>query len=122
MVLDLPEQLIAHAEFLLRNTSQNEANVRRAVSAAYYAVFHLLIRDAVMNWRHADHHSRMARTFDHKRMKEASTAILRGIGKVQNTGLADPEQTTRFKLSIVAQVFVDLQQARHGPITTSTRN
>ncbi len=113
MVDDLPEQLIAQAEFLLRNTTCNEANVRRSVSAAYYALFHLLVRDAIRNWKHADHQSRLARTFDHRRMKDASIAILREIGNARNTETANPNQTVRFNLSIVSQAFVDLQQARH---------
>jgi hypothetical protein len=32
-----------------------------------------LFRDAVDNWKQIDHRSRLARTFDHKRMKDAST-------------------------------------------------
>ncbi|MGD1071436.1 MAG: hypothetical protein ABSB15_14945 [Bryobacteraceae bacterium] len=115
MVTELPEQLISQAEFLLRETAFNEANVRRAVSSAYYALFHLLIRDAVVNWKHADEHARLARAFDHKRMKDASMAILKEIGTVpsQVTAGADTEQASRFRLSTVAQAFVDLQQARH---------
>ena len=77
--------------------------------------FHLLVRDAVVNWKYADHRSRLARTFDHKRMKDASTAILKEIGNARNLESADSnrEQVFRFKLSTVAQAFVDLQQARH---------
>ena len=52
MLNELPEQLIAQAELLIRDPDANEASVRRAVSAAYYALFHLLIRDAVANWKH----------------------------------------------------------------------
>ena len=117
MLHDLPEQLIAQAEFLLRDVPSNETTLRRSVSTAYYALFHLLIRDAVKNWKHADHHSRLSRTFDHKRMKDASIALLKEIGNALNRktidpGL-DPEQAVRFELSIVSQAFVDLQQARH---------
>ena len=46
-------------------------------------------------------------------MKDASTAILKELGNVRNQEAADPEQTARFRLSTVAQAFVDLQQARH---------
>ncbi len=106
---------MAQAEFLLRQAHVNEANVRRAVSSAYYALFHLLIRDAVVNWKHADQHSRLARAFDHKRMKDASTALLKQLGGTQNQveTTADAERASRFRLSTVAQAFVDLQQARH---------
>jgi uncharacterized protein (UPF0332 family) len=113
VVSELPEQLIEQAEFLVRKTSPNEASLRRAVSSAYYAVFHLLVRDSIANWKHADHHSRLARMFDHKRMKDASAATLRDIGNFQNVEDLDRDQTVRFKLSTVAQAFVDLQQARH---------
>ena len=115
MITELPEQLISQAEFLLREATFNEANIRRAVSSAYYALFHLLIRDAVVNWKHADQHARLARTFDHKRMKDASTAVLKEIGNLPNQAAAgaDTEQASRFRLSTVAQAFVDLQQARH---------
>ena len=111
MIADLPEQLIAQAEFLLRGAALNEANVRRAVSSAYYALFHLLIRDTVLNWMHADQHSRLARAFDHRRMRDASMAMLKEMGNVprQATGSGDAEQMPRFRLS----AFVDLQQARH---------
>ncbi len=116
MITELPEQLISQAEFLLREAAINEGNVRRAVSSAYYALFHLLIRDVVLNWKHADQHARLARSFDHKRMKDASTAILKEMGNIasQSTAGADAEQQAAcFRLSTVAQAFVDLQQARH---------
>lgn len=112
MITDLPEQLMVQAEFLVRDSDSNEANVRRSVSSAYYALFHLLVRDTILNWMHADHRSRLARTFDHKRMKDAPTAILKEIGSVWNQETADPGQK-RFRLGTVAQAFVDLQQARH---------
>ena len=115
MITELPEQLISQAEFLLREAAFNEGNVRRAVSSAYYALVHLLIRDAVVNWKHAGQHARVARAFDHKRMKDASTAILKEIGNLPGPAIAgtDTEQASRFRLSTVAQAFVDLQQARH---------
>jgi hypothetical protein len=115
VITDVPEQLMAQAEFMIRNSDSNEANVRRAVSSAYYALFHLLVRDAILNWKHADHRSRLARTFEHQRMKDASTAILKEIGNVripENTD-PDPEQALLFRISTVAQAFVDMQQARH---------
>lgn len=113
MVTSLPEQLIARAESLLRNSEVNEANVRRAVSSAYYALFHLLIRDAIANWRHADHHSRLVRTFDHNVMKNASITLLKELGRTSAQETGDDVQSVRSNLLLVAQSFVDLQQARH---------
>jgi len=110
VITELPEQLLAQAEFLIRNSDSNEANVRRAVSTAYYALFHLLIR-----WKHDEDRARLARTFDHRRMRDASAAILKEIGRVetQTASVDDPESASRFRLSTVAEAFLDLQQARH---------
>jgi hypothetical protein len=46
--------------------------MRRAVSTAYYAVFHLLVEDFVGNWPFADQRARLARMFDHRKMREAA--------------------------------------------------
>jgi hypothetical protein len=46
--------------------------MRRAVSTAYYAVFHLLVEDFVANWPYADQRARLARMFDHKKMRDAA--------------------------------------------------
>jgi uncharacterized protein (UPF0332 family) len=113
VVQNLPEQLIEQAEFLLRARVASEADVRRSVSTAYYALFHLLIRDSIANWKHIDHHSKLARAFDHKRMKDASIALLKDIGSFSDSHVAGREEGLRFKISMVAQTFVELQQARH---------
>ncbi len=112
MISELPEQLIAQAESLIRDAYANEASVRRSVSCAYYALFHLLIRDAIANWRHVDHHARLARTFEHKRMRDASLAVVKDIGNVRSLDMADHQHVVRFNVLVVAETFVDLQQAR----------
>lgn len=48
--------------------------MRRAVSTAYYPVFHLLVEDFVENWPFADQRVRLARMFDHKKMRDAAFA------------------------------------------------
>jgi hypothetical protein len=45
---------------------------RRAISTAYYAVFHLPVGDFVANWPFADQRARLARMFNHQRMRDAS--------------------------------------------------
>jgi len=106
MVLDLPEQLIAQAEALLTVSPPNEASIRRAVSTAYYSLFHLLVRDTVANWREPLDHPRLARVFEHKQMKAASISLLADLSK-------RPMGESGLTLRWVAQAFVDLQQARH---------
>ena len=48
--MSLHENLLVHAEALVTmdRTKPRQANLRRAVSAAYYALFHLLIHEAVL--------------------------------------------------------------------------
>jgi len=48
-----------------------QSSLRRAVSTAYYAVFHLLIADFVANWAVPDQRARLGRMFEHRRMSGA---------------------------------------------------
>jgi hypothetical protein len=70
----LADELLEDARHLAaKGVSENRAScMRRAVSTAYYAVFHLLVEDFVANWPFADQRARLARMFDHKRMREAA--------------------------------------------------
>jgi uncharacterized protein (UPF0332 family) len=52
-----------------------QASLRRAVSTAYYAVFHLLIFEAASNWNKPTLHTSLGRAFDHGLMKSASREI-----------------------------------------------
>jgi hypothetical protein len=45
--------------------------MRRAISTAYYAVFHLLIEDFVEHWEFEDQRARLARMFNHQKMRDA---------------------------------------------------
>lgn len=46
-------ELMAHALDLIHVIPQTEMSLRRAVSAAYYAVFHLLIFESTQHWDNA---------------------------------------------------------------------
>ncbi|MBY0502515.1 MAG: hypothetical protein K2X03_01305 [Bryobacteraceae bacterium] len=112
MVTTLPEQLLAQAEHQVQVWPATEASLRRAVSTAYYALFHLLIRSAVFAWAHAEQRAQLARMFDHRRMKEASVIILKQI-KMKNSEPATLDEVVRMRLWIVAEAFVELQELRH---------
>ena len=88
----------AHAFLLAEPTTQ--ATLRRTVSTAYYALFHLLIEDTCKLWAPTEHRGRLSRQFDHKRMKEASASRSKNC-----------EPGT--DLYIVSKTFVYLQQKRH---------
>jgi len=81
-----------------------QASLRRAVSTAYYALFHLLIDEAVSKWTIERHRSVLARTFDHNKMKGICDDVL----KKNKSGANVPGE-----LVIVAQNFIELQQHRH---------
>jgi uncharacterized protein (UPF0332 family) len=105
-----PDELIAHANHLVDlNLEQNpnQADLRRAVSAAYYAVFHLLTFEAASNWKHDRHRNMFVRIFDHKPMKTVSNTT------ANLPSPADPAKFETFnKLKLVANNFADLQQSR----------
>jgi uncharacterized protein (UPF0332 family) len=72
------EDLIQHAIFLSELNTPREpkqVDLRRAVSAAYYGLFHLLTTEAAQNWKHEHQRDRFARMFDHGRMKASSSRI-----------------------------------------------
>lgn len=105
------DDLIQHATFLSDLNTPNEpkqVDLRRAVSAAYYSLFHLLTTEAAQNWKHPGQRHRFARLFDHGRMKTCAA-------KVASRPLPDDpaEASVIADLKLVASVFVELQQARH---------
>ena len=61
------DDLLRQAFDLVHKNAANpaQADLRRAVSAAYYAVFHLLISETVLNWRLESSRDGLARMFEH---------------------------------------------------------
>ncbi|MBS1874595.1 MAG: hypothetical protein JSU00_15375 [Acidobacteria bacterium] len=51
--MGLPEDLLEQADHLARWDWKHpkQASLRRAVSTAYYAVFHMLVSEAVAYWK-----------------------------------------------------------------------
>jgi uncharacterized protein (UPF0332 family) len=78
-----------------------QSTLRRAVSTAYYALFHLLIAEFVRNWRRSDQRVRLARMFDHKKMRSAEF-------KLQGAKATPIE----WDLKKVLEAFGNLQDAR----------
>ena len=109
------DDLLALARQMVdRNRSSPvEAELRRAVSTAYYALFHLLIDAATDRLVGvAALRPRVARTFDHAVMRkvclEYADATDTGAGQYQTkTGIVIPAA-----LFTIASTFVTLQEAR----------
>lgn len=105
------DDLLKQAFSLVHKEPRNpkQASLRRAVSAAYYALFHLLISDAASNWNRVRLRAALGRAFDHSTMKAASN-------RVQNPGqfsFEDADPTMVDALKSVAKAFVRLQERRN---------
>lgn len=85
---------------------QTQANLRRAVSTAYYALFHFLIDEACNNWVRPEQRGKLARIFEHKQMSAASK---RRIDQYKNAARDSNER----RLHSVAFAFHELQEKRH---------
>jgi hypothetical protein len=83
--------------------------LRRSISTAYYALFHLLVGEAVEGW-HGSPAVRLGleRAFEHKKMKEVSRTVEQGSWR----GWSAPPPPSPAELRAVATAFIDLQEAR----------
>lgn len=101
------DDLLEQAYHLVEKDGDNpkQASLRRAVSTAYYAVFHLLIEDAVGNWAVARQRSMLARTFKHRAMKKVCEDHIKEFYIAK-------QPTSGARLKSVAQTFKELQQKR----------
>lgn len=126
--MTLPRDLLDQAELLANKETRKpkQASLRRAVSAAYYALFHLIIEDSanVLAPRAPAGLRRLVqRAFPHGQIKSAckdfvsADAALKKIPPRQ-TGLLDAlESLIAFPLDpsllFVLSAFIELQEARH---------
>ena len=72
--MGLADDLLEDARHLAAKgvAEMRASSMRRAVSTSYYALFHLLVEDFVGNWPFADQRARLARMFDHRKMRDAA--------------------------------------------------
>jgi hypothetical protein len=107
--MSFADDLLKQAFLLLNKEPKTptQASLRRSVSTAYHALFHLLIQDASANWSRADTRDYLARAFDHCTMKDASTRA-----ENRDYDPAVPPQVVS-KLRSVARAFRELQFQRH---------
>jgi hypothetical protein len=103
------DDLLTQALQLIRVTPPSQLALRRAVSAAYYAVFHYLIAEATSNWNNVPLRTALGRGYDHSTMKAASNRIL----NLKDFPYTGGEPTAVANLRFVAQTFSQLQEDRH---------
>ena len=116
MYKDLLEQAVRLAKLDAKKPKQ--ANLRRATSSAYYALFHMLVDEACRVQVGAQHNQApyrhvLGRAFAHAVMKEACKSfgggtLKRGVAKGLPAGFAIPVEIRE-----LAETFVDLQERRH---------
>jgi len=112
----LHDDFLGQAKGLARRRGRpSQINLRRATSAAYYALFHLLIAEAVNRMIPAQPSSlraRAARAFQHGEMKEVCVAFKAPSSPKKLIPLLGPAVST--ELRSIAETFVDLQEERHA--------
>ncbi|HEX3463319.1 MAG TPA: hypothetical protein VHS78_04585 [Candidatus Elarobacter sp.] len=110
---DLLEQArhLAHRE----PKRPKQASLRRAVSGAYYALFHLLTAEGTKAIRPVLIRNQVRRAYEHANMKNVCRSWARGFKSglpAQTAGLAN--EPIEKELTEVAKVFIVLQEARHA--------
>ena len=114
--MSLAAELLAQARILatIDPGIPSQANLRRAISSAYYAVFHLLIAESVSTLISPQPRGlgeRVSRSFSHAEMQKVCAAIgkndlVEKFGTLFGSGISS-------ELRFVAGRFTVLQQVRH---------
>lgn len=90
-----------------------DATRRRSISTTYYALFHLLISEAVANWQHPDQRYILARQFEHGPMHAAAEAKISELKlRLKTNPPVGQERIVADSLLLVASAFATAQEAR----------
>jgi len=103
------DDLLAQAVRLVHETPESQASLRRAVSTAYYAVFHMLVAASKSKWSDANFRNMLGRAFDHGTMARASGDFAKSDAYEFNEEKTAVVKTLRF----VSRTFSQLQEQRH---------
>ena len=115
--MDLVDDLFTHAVRLATDGADQgteQIDFRRAVSAAYYAVFHLLTMTAAESWAVGRERHRFARLFEHGKLRSAFLAIPAKLKDRLGSNALPDDRKTADTLAAVAKEFVALQQDRNS--------
>ena len=112
------DDLLIQALQLVHVSPPSQLTLRRAVSAAYYAVFHFLISEATSNWSNASLRTALGRAYDHGIMKTASNRIL----NMKDFPFTGEDPTVVSQLRFVARTFSQPQEDRQFADYNLTRD
>lgn len=111
-LLDLAKRLVGPAP------SAPEADLRRGISTAYYALFHLLIKEAMSNFvSDVAFRTKVGRAFQHGAMRSVCDKYNPRPDKktgdyVTQEGQGFPSQVIAPGVRLIAETFVSLYEAR----------
>jgi len=90
------------------------ASLRRAVSTAYYALFHLLASETAKNWKRPAERDTVARMIDHSPARKVCASKRDSLNAHFNTHPAASHELDVLKhLHVVTETFVQMLQHRH---------
>jgi len=111
--MGIAQDLLQQADYLASYEGANptQASLRRAVSAAYYALFHLLTEEAALRWSGSpEARTGMERAFQHGPMRNTSMQFQKKIWEDWHSN----KRTIPLAIREIAGAFVDLQDERHA--------
>ncbi|MGA2252447.1 hypothetical protein [Terracidiphilus sp.] len=119
--MSLAEELLEHARFIasLDPETISQAGIRRAISTAYYAVFHLLAEEVsgqVSPASPSGLRERTQRALEHTQMLKVAKAFsLEGASRIKDLpGDVPLPQPVSRELASIANGFRELQEARYS--------
>jgi uncharacterized protein (UPF0332 family) len=117
----LADELLEDAHFLADRgvTDQRQTLMRRSISTAYYAAFHLFIEDFVEHWEFPDQRARLGRMFGHGKM-------CTGFTPKEKKNPTPVEQALQDVVTAFSQLQKDRERADYDggwrPVETDVRN
>jgi hypothetical protein len=110
------EDLLAFAQKIasLYPDEPHQPSLRRALSTAFYSLFHLLISDAISNCSDWQFRAALARIFDHGPMRQASDKKASEMNTLLRQVAPDGHpRTVKLHLRNVAETFSQAQHNRN---------
>ena len=114
--MPFPNDLLEEARHLANREPKRpkQASLRRAVSTAYYALFHLLSTETAKNWKRPAERFTVARMLDHTPMARVCTAKRDELNVQFKTRPRPGHDLNVFKhLHAITNTFVNMLQHRH---------